>query len=54
MAVRYGVIDCSDARRGALRGDKFKEVLQIAREKGIIKTEQQMITTDIRRIEIDE
>ena len=54
VAVRYGVIDCSDARPGALRGDKFKETLAIAKEKGIIKEDQPMITNDIRRMLIDE
>lgn len=54
VAVRYGVIDCSDARRGALRGEKYKETLRIAREKGIIDEPQQQITKDIRKVEIDE
>lgn len=43
IAVKYGIIDCSEARRGALRGDKYKEVLAIAREKGFIKDAQSII-----------
>jgi len=53
VAVRYGVIDCSDARRGALRGDKFKETLAIAKEKGLIKEEQHVITKDVRPVRIE-
>lgn len=44
VAVMYGVIDCSDARPGALRGDKFKQVLEVAREHNLIKEEQQTLT----------
>jgi hypothetical protein len=40
VAVMCGVIDCSEARPGALRGDKFKEVLRVAREKGYISDPQ--------------
>lgn len=35
LAVAEGIIDCSDAGPGCLRGDTFKRVLEIAREKGI-------------------
>jgi hypothetical protein len=54
IAVKYGLIDCADAKPGALRGDKYKEVLAIAREKGLIKDPQKLITQDIRSCEIDE
>jgi hypothetical protein len=54
IAVRYGLIDCADARPGALRGEKYKKVLEIAREKGLIKDPQQMIIKKPRRFEIDE
>lgn len=55
VAVRYGVLDCSDARRGMLRGDKYKETLRIAREKGFIRDEQTVITrTPIKKVIIDE
>jgi hypothetical protein len=54
IAVKYGLIDCADARSGALRGEKYKEVLAIAREKGLIKDPQKLITQDIRSCEIDE
>ena len=33
IAVRHGLISCSDATPGELRGDLFKEVLKIAKEK---------------------
>lgn len=33
IAVREGLIPCSDAGRGELRGDLFKQVLKIAKEK---------------------
>jgi hypothetical protein len=33
IAVMNGIISCSDAQTGELRGDLFKEVLKIAREK---------------------
>lgn len=32
LAVREGIIDCSDAVPGSLTGDKFKEVLQIVKD----------------------
>lgn len=32
IAVKHGLISCSDASPGALRGDLFKQVLKIARE----------------------
>jgi hypothetical protein len=54
IAVKYRLIDCAEAKPGALRGDKYKEVLAIAREKGLIKDPQKMITQDIRSCEIDE
>jgi P4 family phage/plasmid primase-like protien len=33
IAVQEGIIDCSDARRGALRGEDFKAALKIAVDK---------------------
>lgn len=54
IAVRYSLIDCADAKPGALRGEKYKQVLEIAREKGLIKDPQKLITKDIRRCIIDE
>lgn len=33
MAVLEGVIECAEAVRGALRGDKFNEVLRLAQER---------------------
>jgi hypothetical protein len=54
IAVRFGIIDCSEARSGALRGDKYRETLQIAKEKGFIKERQQLITKDIIEVVIDE
>lgn len=53
IAVKYGIIDCTEALPGALRGDKFKEVLEVAREKGLIKGPVQVEITK-RRIVIDE
>jgi hypothetical protein len=52
VAVRFGVIDCSEARRGALRGDKYLETLEIAREKGFIS--KPLVEKTRRRIIIDE
>lgn len=54
IAVKYGLIDCADAKPGALRGEKYLEVLRIAREKKLIKDPQQMITYDIRRCDLIE
>ena len=39
LAVEEGLIDCSEAGSGALRGEIFKQVLQKARERGLIKTD---------------
>lgn len=33
IAVAEGIIDCADAQTGALRGDVFKRVLEVAQEK---------------------
>jgi len=54
IAVKYGVIDCSEARPGALRGEKYLEVLKVAREKRLIKDPPQLIVQDIRKCVIDE
>lgn len=54
IAVRYGIIQCHEARPGALRGDKFREVLHVAEEKGFIKPIQTTIINNKRRIIIDE
>lgn len=37
LAVREGIIRCDEAQPGGLRGDKFKEVLRIAKEYGYIE-----------------
>lgn len=37
LAVEEGIIDCSEAVPGALRGDKFKQALQKAAERGLIE-----------------
>jgi hypothetical protein len=37
IAVREGLINCSQARRGILRGMLFKKTVEIAHEKGYIK-----------------
>lgn len=34
LAISEGIIDCADAGPGCLRGDKFKAVLEIAKERG--------------------
>jgi len=39
LAVQEGIISCDEARPGRLKGEKFKKVLKIAEEKGLIKTE---------------
>lgn len=40
IAVKHGIINCEDAGRGALRGDKFLKVLEIARsDYGLKETE---------------
>jgi hypothetical protein len=54
VAVMYGIIDCSDARAGALRGDKFKQVLEVAREKGIIKEPESLYSFTKKELEIDD
>lgn len=35
LAVSEGIIDCAEAGPGCLRGEKFKRVLEIAKERGI-------------------
>jgi len=37
LAVEEGIIDCAEAGPGALRGEIFKEVLEKARERGLIE-----------------
>jgi hypothetical protein len=37
IAVKHGIISCSDASAGVLRGDLFKQVMKVAREQGYIK-----------------
>jgi hypothetical protein len=37
IAVKHGIISCSDAGPNVLRGDLFKEVMTVAREQGYIK-----------------
>ncbi len=37
MAVQEGILDCSEAKPGALRGDIFKKVIARAKELGYIK-----------------
>lgn len=36
IAVKHGIISCSDASAGMLRGDLFKAVMKVAREQGYI------------------
>jgi hypothetical protein len=54
VAVMYGIIDCSDARPGALRGDKFKKVLEVAREKGIIKEPESLYEFTRKELDIND
>lgn len=37
LAVETGIIDCSEAHPGALRGEVFKRVLEKAKERGLVK-----------------
>lgn len=37
LAVSEGILDCSESRSGALRGDKFKQVLKVLEKKYNIK-----------------
>ena len=37
IAIEEGIIECAEAIAGALKGDKFKEVLKVAVERGLIK-----------------
>jgi hypothetical protein len=50
----FGIIDCSEARSGALRGDKFKQVLEVAREKGIIKEPESLYNFTKKELEFDD
>jgi hypothetical protein len=45
IAVKYGIIRCDEALPGALRGDRFIQVLELAREHGYIKTLQVKLNT---------
>jgi hypothetical protein len=54
VAVMFGIIDCSEARSGALRGDKFKQVLEVAREKGIIKEPESLYNFTKKELEIND
>lgn len=47
VAVREGIIRCDQARAGVLRGDLFKKVLAVAREKGYI---DRPVTCRVERI----
>jgi len=40
LAVEEGIIDCSEAGQGALRGEVFKRTIKIARERGLITQKQ--------------
>lgn len=54
VAVMYGVLDCSDARPGSLRGDKFKRTLEVAREHGIIKEPESLYNFTKKELEIND
>ena len=54
VAVRYGIIDCSDARPGALRGSKYIETLEKAREKGIIKAPESLYSYEKEELEFND
>ena len=41
LAVEEGIIDCSEAGAGALRGEGFKQVLKKAKDKGLIRDAKQ-------------
>jgi len=40
LAVEEGIIDCAEAGPGALRGERFKQVLEIAVERGLIDPDE--------------
>lgn len=40
LAVEEGIVDCSEAGPGAIRGEAFKQVLEKAKERGLIKDEK--------------
>jgi len=43
LAVKEGIIDCSEARKGILRGNKFKEVAEKAREQYNLEPQKTII-----------
>jgi hypothetical protein len=54
IAVKYGIIQCYEARPGALRGDRFKEVLALAKEKGFIYEKRDLLRYVKKEVEIDD
>ena len=55
IAVLEGIIPCEEALSGVLRGDKFKQILRIAREKGYLKNpESEKILEMIEELRIIE
>lgn len=51
IAVKHGIIECSEAQKGALKGTKFLEALRIAREKyGFdVKVPDEELSPDVAR-----
>jgi len=47
IAVKEGIISCSEAQPGALSGDKFKKVLEIAKEKYDLDIDLETTTEDV-------
>jgi P4 family phage/plasmid primase-like protien len=50
IAVKHGLIECHQAQKGALKGAKFLEALQIAKEKGFdVKVPDEELSPDVAR-----
>jgi P4 family phage/plasmid primase-like protien len=50
LAVKHGILQCYEAQKGALRGQKFLEALQIAKDRGFdVKVPDEGISPDVAR-----
>lgn len=50
LAVKYGLLQCHEAKKGALRGVKFIEAINLAKEKGFqIKVPEEELNPDVER-----
>jgi P4 family phage/plasmid primase-like protien len=50
IAVKHGLLECHEAQKGALRGEKFIEALELAKKEGFdVKLHDEKINPDVAR-----